>query len=510
MKQVITLINPPQLTTRHQVTDGIVPPLGLLYLSSVLKQNRFNVKLIDALGENPREHYRYKEHLYRGINIENILNRIDKDSKLIGISCMFSINHFLVMELCKLIKERFPTKFIILGGSHITAIPKYILKSQYVDFICLGEGETTILKLCQSLSKNNWRKDMRLSKIKGLGFKDKDSIFINHEIELLEDIDDLPYPDWDSIPIDNYFEAKQSHGSLTYNKWIVMLSSRGCPYQCTFCNTPYIWKRKWRPRNPIKIVDEIIYLRNKYGIKEIHFEDENMSTDLKRLEKFCDELIEKKVDILWQAANGIRPHKLNRRILSKMRESGCTNIILAPESGSQKILDEIINKSMNLDEIVDAFRYSIDANLRTMAYFIMGLPGETKKDLRKTLLFLMKLARIGVDECSIALFVPLPGSKLFYELCDKNRINLNNNFFESLISMSDLGCSKSWSDDIKDKELKKYRMVGYMSFHFTKLLFHPINTFRSVMNILKGKQELKTERMFINKLLNYHSMNGAR
>ena len=199
----------------------------------------------------------------------------------------------------------------------------------------------------------------------------------------------------------NYFSLKQSHSSLRYDKWAIMLFSRGCPYNCSFCNTPYIWRKKWRVRDPIKVVDEILHLQKKYGIKEIHFEDENMGTDPKKLELFCDELMKRKIKINWQAANGMRPNGLNKNLLSKMLKSGCTNIILAPESGSKKVLDKILNKSLNLNDIIRVFKIANKLNLKTTAYFIMGLPGEKKEDIKKTIKFAIRCAKIGVDECVI-------------------------------------------------------------------------------------------------------------
>lgn len=497
----VTLINPPQLSTAHQVTNGLVPPLGPMYLSAVLKANNFPVTFIDALGEAPTHYYKYDGCTYRGLGAEEIVSRIPRDTKLVGITAMFSINYIYVIGLCRLIKEKRPGIPIVLGGAHVTALPEFVLECPYVDFICLGEAEIVFLKLCQTLERNNWTFNVdELRKLKAVGFKDGGRVYLNKDLELMKDVDGAPYPDWDSLPVENYFALKESHGSLRYDRWAIMLFSRGCPYDCSFCNTPYIWKRKWRARDPKKVVDEIVYLQNKYGVREIHFEDENMSTDLKALERFCEELIGRKIDIKWQAANGMRPDRITERLIMKMSESGCTNIVLAPESGSQRVLEEVVTKTIDLEEVLRVALTASKHKLKTSVYMMMGMPGERREDMWKSIWFLIRLAKRGIDECVVSLFVPLPGSELFNRLWKEGKIQVDDAFFRSLIAQGDLAKSKSWSEEVSDVELNFYRLLGYGMFHLTKLIFHPINVFRSVLNVLTGKQELKSERVLVTKI----------
>lgn len=497
----ITLINPPQFSSGFQVTDGIVPPIGLLYISSVLKKNHFEVNLIDGLGDNPAQYYEYNKSTYRGLTPDEIIMRIQKDVKIIGITCMFSIAHSLVADLCKLIKESHPRSILVLGGAHVTALPEYTLEDSNIDFVCLGESEFSFLKLCKALEENQYKKDTpQIRNICGLGYKFGSEIIINRNGELLKDIDCLPYPDWESVRMENYFSSKSGHGCLRFDKWTIMLFSRGCPYNCSFCTTPEIWHRQWRSRDPKKVVEEIKFLQERFGIQEIHFEDENMNTSIDKLNEFCDELIRQRIKINWQTANAIRPHGMNKEIATKMAMSGCTNISFAPESGSQKVLDEIINKSLNLPEIVSAALNASKARLKVGVYFIMGLPGERVTDLIKTLLFLMKLAILGVDECVVSIFAPLPGSRLFNKLCAEEKIKVGKQFFESLVSMADISKAKSWSDFISNKELKIFQFMGYLLFHVTKTIFHPFKTLRSIFNIISGQQELKTERFILLKI----------
>jgi radical SAM superfamily enzyme YgiQ (UPF0313 family) len=497
----IVLINPAQLSTPGQANDQVVPPMGLMYIASVLKNNNFKVKFIDALGENPGQYYKSNNRTYRGLKPGEILDKIHPGSRLIGISCMFSLAHNFVMALCKLIKTEYPNIKITLGGAHVTALPDYLLQYDYVDFVCLGESEKTFLRLCESMRRNRWEADpLSLSGIEGLGFKSGPAKTISRGIELLDDIDSLPYPDRDIIPLDNYFRLRSAHGSLRSDRWAVLFFSRGCPFDCSFCTTPMIWKRQWRSRDPRKVVDEIRFLQEKYGVDEIHFEDENMNTDISKLDEFCNELIKQKIKINWQPANGIRPHGLDSRIISKMYESGCTNIVLAPESGSRRVLEKIMNKFSEPEEISRVCRLADRHKIRTMLFFIMGLPGEKISDAIQTIKYMIRLAIDGADECAISLFVPLPGCRIFDQLHKEGRVKIGEEFFESLISQGDIYKVKSWSEYISAPELKLLQLSGYALFHLAKLFFHPLKTGKMFLNVLSGRQELKTERSAFLKL----------
>lgn len=501
MNVVVCLINPPQLSTPYQVTDGLMPPLGIMSISAVLKQEGFDVHVIDAPGEAATNRYVHDGTPLRGLGFETILERIPEGTKLIGISGIFSMNHRVLIDLARSIKERCPDTIVVVGGSHATAVPEQVMLSGDVDIVCLGEGERSLPMLCHALERDGWKIITEdLVDIAGIAYRDGERVIINQDVALIDDVDALPYPDWDSVPMETYYAFKEGNGPVWTDRWVPLLSSRGCPYDCAFCSTPSIWRRRWRPRDPVKLVDEIAWLQREHNIEEVHFEDENMSTDPERLETFCDELVQRSIGIRWQAANGMRAHGLDRELLAKMVASGCTNLVLAPESGSRCLLQDELNKDIDLDEIARAGRTAHDLGLRTSTFFMMGMPGETRRDVTRTLAYLMRLAFAGVDECSISQFVPLPGSRLFDRLRSEGRIKLDDAFYRSLTSMGDLASSRSWSEHYSNWELKLYQLIGYGLFHVTRLVFHPVSSGRTFVNVLKGRQELKSERFLIAKL----------
>jgi anaerobic magnesium-protoporphyrin IX monomethyl ester cyclase len=497
----ILLINPPQLSNLSQITDGLVPPIGLMYLSSVLKKSGFNAKIVDALGEQPNNYFYENGTLYRGMKTYDILRHVTSKTKVIGISCMYSINFSYVRRLCHILKKNHPNSLVFIGGAHASALPEYSLRETEADFTVISEGEETFLKTLKVLKENRWRIDKgRLKGIKGIGFRLGPKIYVNKEIELIRDINKIPYPDYTDIPLKNYFSANDGHGVSRKKRWTVMLFSRGCPNECSFCNTPLIWRRRFRVRNPDDVIGEILFLQSKFSIEEIHFEDENMSANPNRLSKFCERLVENKITISWHSPNGIRPEGITPDLLEKMKKAGCTTIVLAPESGSERVLKEIIRKNINLDTVLNVAKMAGKLKILTQIYFIIGLPGETKKYLFKTKKFGMACALNGVDECSYTAFAPLPGSELFNKLLKEKKIQLNDSFFSSLVSMQDLEKVKSWCENISDNDLRFYRLFGYVTFHVTKLIFHPIKLLRSIMNIITGRLEIKTERFIVTKM----------
>ena len=175
-----------------------------------------------------------------------------------------------------------------------------------------------------------------------------------------------------------------------------------------------------------------------------------------------------------------------------MKESGCYHIVVAPESGSKKVLENIIHKEQELSDVERCINYGNKIGLKTAAYFVIGLPGETREDILQTIHFAKKLAKLGLDEVVFSLFIPLPGSELYELLLNKkNKIQINS------VSIGDLSISKSWSEFLTDKELNNLRKKAYINFHITKMIYHPFKFLKMILNVLLGKEETKTERTLI-------------
>jgi magnesium-protoporphyrin IX monomethyl ester (oxidative) cyclase len=315
---------------------------------------------------------------------------------------------------------------------------------------------------------------------------------MNPKTRFIQDLDELPFPARDLVPYDKYHEVSEAHGP-TQRKWTPILSSRGCPFHCTFC-TPGLWGHRYRVRSAANVLDEIEECVTRYGIREFHFEDEKLTIHKKRVMEVCKGIRDRNLAIQWQTPNGIRASVTDREILSAMRDSGCHHVTVAPESGSPRVLNEIIKKQQDLSRVTDAVRHASKLGMRTAAYFVLGLPGETVREVNQSISYASQLARIGLDEVVFSNYVALPGSELYKMLVREGRIDGD---WQNLVSMGDLARASSWSEHISSEDLSALRRKAYLTFHLTKALFHPLKIIRSILNVLRKREELKTERVLI-------------
>jgi len=483
----ILLINPPQVFSKSQVAASVIPPLGLMYLASVSQEKGYEVKIIDALVEAPDKINGFDENTgYRGLNFDDIVRLVPKDTDIIGISNLFTFAYPIVKELSKKIKEKFDTP-IVVGGAHPLALPEEVLKSSKIDYVIIGEGEQPFLDLCEFIRDKRVIED-----VSSLAFRKGNKIKRNPRKSYIEDLDKLPFPDRDLISLEKYYKVHEAHGP-SQDRWTPIISSRGCPFECTFC-TSVLWDRRWRPRSAKNVVDEIEACVKKYRITEFHFEDENLTFNKKRMIEICDEIIKRKLKIKWQTPNGIRASVTDKETLKKMRKAGCYHITVAPESGSERVLNEIIRKHQNLEQVKNVVSWGKRYGMKVAAYFVIGLPGEKKEELIMSSNYANKLAKMGLDEVVFSLFIPLPGSELYSKLKQENRLPKN---LTSLISIGDLSKSISWSEFITNEELGRLRKSAYLKFHLTRLIYHPGPSFKTFFNIIRGHEELKSERAMI-------------
>ncbi len=485
----VTLISPPQNFSKTQETAGVVPPLGLAYLAAVLDRDKYKVKIIDAVGEKYWQTYAWNEHGLRGMTFDEIIAAVPPDTKVLGISNLYTFAFFVAAEIARRIKQEYPEIVVVFGGAHPTVMTHQTLSRPEVDFVVLSEGEYTFRALLEALERGGgW------DQIDGLAYRREDEIVINPKTSFIKNLDEIPFPRRDLLPMQNYFEAKEPHGSANREKWTTMIATRGCPYGCTFCNTPQIWKRRWRPRSPQNVVDEIVQLQKDYGIEEVHFEDESLTTDPKWVVKFSEELKRRGVNVLWQTSNGVRAESITEETLDLMISAGCTQVTVAAESGSPRILREVIDKKLDLEAVVRAVRLARRRPVFIACYFMLGLPDEKVGDVLRSIRLAAYLAFLGADEVVFSVFSPLPGSKLLNRLVDEGKVRVSDQFFNGLTPHGDLFVSKSYSDYIGDRQVVLLKYFGYACFYLTKLIFHPLKVLRSARNVLTGRQEIKTER----------------
>lgn len=490
----LTLINPPQLYLLAQFASFIVPPIGIAYIASYAKSKGHDVEIIDAFGEGMDNFTTRGDVNLKGLTYEEIIKRISPNSDLIGIYNLFSHAYPSVKELAESIKNAFPDIPIALGGVQPTALPELVMENSYIDYVALGEGEQTAVNLLERLESGRPVND-----INGLAFRDNGKVVINKKSNLIEDLDSLPFPAYDLLPIEKYIMAKSPQGAWR-GRFLPIIPTRGCNYKCKFCTAPKMWHSIWRTRSPKNVADEMEHFNKSMKITDFHFQDLSAVSNKEWTLALCDEIDKKKLQITWQLPNGTRSEIIDENIIKRMRSSGCTNITFAPESGSQEAL-ELMDKKLDLNNIIRASKLAVKGGMVVSAFFCFGVPGENIRSLKDSLRLLRKLAWIGIHEVSITTFTALPGSAFFYELLNEGKLELNDDFFRDCLRMSDLLSAHSWLDGISDKQLNRYRLMGFFQFFFLSFLFRPWRLFRSIWNVTRGIQETKVEKLVYEKII---------
>ena len=361
---------------------SVLPPYGLALLAAVLRKNKVSVKILDAQALK--------------LDYKETVNRILKENpKFLGLTATTSLIENAA-EIARLVKAENKKIIILIGGAHISAIPKECMK-EFPDFDVgiVGEGEESIVEIVKSKS---------LSKIKGLVYRNKGKIILNQARELIKELDKLPMPAWDLLPdLNKYYRAAVTNYKRLPSTSLI--TSRGCAGQCVFCAKD-IFGKFCRFHSAEYVVKMIEYLRKRYGIKDISFYDDNFLLSRKRVIDFCNLVIKKKIDITWCCDTRI--DIVNKEILKLMKKAGCWQVVYGIESGSQKILDNL-HKNITLKQIEDAVKWSKDAGLEVRAFFIIGNPGETKETILETINFMKKLP---LDDFFLSYFTIFPGSPI--------------------------------------------------------------------------------------------------
>jgi len=406
------LINPPRIQPRAWGKPSVVPPLGLAYVAAVLEKAH-EVRIIDAPTEGWRNLRQIDETKYQvGLSNTEIADKVKHWSpSIVVIEIPFSGWIKPAFEVASTVKSIDKSISTVLEGPHPSARPKECLANPNVDFVVIGEPENTILELANALEKEA----PDFNGIRGIGFVQDGVPVITSPRPPLEDLDSLPFPARHLLPMEEYFAAVKENplrGEI-YKPWTEILTSRGCPYNCVFCTHHIVWGRKWRGRSPENVVDEIEQVVKTYHVKQVDFLDDNMTLDRKRMEDICDLIIKRGLRIEWFTPNGVRADTLDERLLTKMKKSGCKKIRVAPESGVQRVVDQIIKKNLDLKSVERAVVLCKKVGIKVGCFFVIGLIGETKEEINETIKFAYRLRQLGAESFVFSIATPIQGTELY-------------------------------------------------------------------------------------------------
>jgi magnesium-protoporphyrin IX monomethyl ester (oxidative) cyclase len=409
----ICLINPPRIQPKLWGNLGILQPLDIAYVAALLEKQH-EVRIIDAANEGWKNFEHIDETRCRqGLKNKEIEDRIKKWlPDVVGITISFSGWWKTAYEVASIVKNVDNDITTVLNGLHPSAKPVECLKQPNTDFVVIGESEYTTLELVEALEHGT---ASDLKKVKGIGYIKDGEPVVTPPRPPIQDLDGLPFPARHLLPMETYFAAVKEippRGEIN-KRWTTMLTSRGCPYNCIFCSIHTVMGKQWRARSPENVVEEIEQVVRDYRIKQLDFVDENMTLDKKRMETICDLIIEKKLNIEWFTPNGVRADTLDEHLLKKMKASGCKKIRVAPESGVQRVVDQIIKKNLDLREVEKAVALSKKVGIKVGCFFVIGLIGETKKDIEESINFAQKLRRLGADGFYFSYATPVYGTELY-------------------------------------------------------------------------------------------------
>ncbi|MCB4792453.1 MAG: B12-binding domain-containing radical SAM protein [Elusimicrobia bacterium] len=441
----VLLVIPPQDENLFRYST---PNLGIGYIGASLKKQNHSVRIFDSTF--------FEDHRPE---LLSVLNEFGPD--IVGITG-FSFQYKSILEIAKAIKKANPGIITVLGGPHASVLSGLIIKKdQEIDFVISGEGEESFPDLIETIYKNNG-----FNSVAGLVYRENLEVRSNSP-KSITGLDDLCYP-WDIInPLD--YQRGQVHGFIAKRLPITqVVSSRGCPYQCSFCAARTIHGSKIRMRDPKKFVDELEFLANNYKIRELQVIDDNFTFYRDHAAEVCNEIIKRKLDITWSLPNGVRADKLDEGLLKLMKKAGCYYMSFGIEFGSKRIL-ELCKKSLDLEKAKVSIKTANRLGFIMQGFFIMGYPTEKIEDILMTSELIGKLP---LDKVLISMAFPYPGTELFDYYIEKRYHNVSDIDWDTFIE-SDF---KRIFEYVSDELVKKVRKETYMRFYL-----NPVNLFRFLL-----------------------------
>jgi anaerobic magnesium-protoporphyrin IX monomethyl ester cyclase len=393
----ILLVNP---KSKLPIDTRTSPSLGLAYLAAVSEAEGHPVCIHDGdVEETP---------------LESILREFEPD--LVGITANTTqiTAAWRDAELVKSVSDA----LVVLGGPHPTTLPEESAAKPGIDLVVRSEGETTWLDLIST--RESTGSLSTLDEIAGITYRRPDGTLGSTPERrpiAVEDLDTMPYPAWHLFKLERYTNLQPAIDQVK-GLSLPILTSRGCPYRCSYCSQ--IGPRRWRARSVDSVVAEWRWLVQEQGAAEIGVLDDSFNIDRQRVLDICQRLVEEGLNrVPWIMINGIRANLADEQVLGAMKQAGCIRAAFGVESGNQRILDSVVDKHLTLDQVRSAFRAARTVGMETIGFFIVGLPGETEQTMEDTIRFACELDPV-VANFSIA--TPFPGTQMYETVQAQGRI----------------------------------------------------------------------------------------
>jgi len=381
------LINPSPKYASGINEATITPPLGLAYLAAFLEKDGHKVQIIDA-------------HISR-IKAENIADNLMFSPDFIGISSNV-ITHKGAVDCAEKLKAVYPDIPILLGGPYGSSLAQKILREMpFVRAVVIGEGERTLAEIAGRLHD----KDI-FRNIPGVAYRAGGQIVFNEPRGLVENLDDIPSPAYHLLPDVKMYKSRSRGWPVGY-----IVTSRGCPFQCTFCNRN-IFGSRWRPHSVDRVIEEIRYLSDRYGVRQIDVLDDNFTLDRERAREILERLAKDGPRVYINLQNGVRIDRTDEDLLGLMKDAGVFKIGFGIETANDEIRKGI-RKGVDLEKAIRLTRVAKSMGMIASGFFMIGLPGDTLETMNETIEFAIKM---NPQIANFAMCIPFPGTELFQEV----------------------------------------------------------------------------------------------
>jgi radical SAM superfamily enzyme YgiQ (UPF0313 family) len=427
----------------------LIPPLGLLYLSSYVRRQGYDPHVIDLKVEK--------------IDDSELLKRVRQvRPEVIGIRA-FTPDAPEMHRLARLLKRAFPAVPIVVGGPHPSTDPEEVLEDEAVDCAVVGEGEATFLDLLDALGAQR-----PLDQVPGLALRGSDTkVQRTCTREPIRDLDAMPFPAWELVDIERYGAF---HGATPVGRrrYMSIFTSRACPYQCTYCHT--IFGKEFRCRSAENIVAEIRELKARYGIRIIEVCDDIFNMKWQRSTEVCQAIASAGLDIRMSFPNGLRADIMRDELLQAMCDAGTYFISYAVESGSPR-LQEFIKKRLHLERTREVIANTVNAGIYVNGFFMLGFPTETREEVQMTIDY---ACSTRLHSCTFSLLCPFRGTEIYDVAAREGMTSLNEQPTYELYHTGHVNCSTLTSRELLDCRRKAYLRFYFGSGRIVRtLLSHP-------------------------------------
>lgn len=448
------------------------------HLAGMIRACGYALQVFDSFGMEPNRRELIGEFMLMGVPAERVARQLDPATEVCWIYCRTIAEFIAVERLIAAVKLHHPDVKIVLF-ENIQAVTSYSLKpvakewiGKGADVVVMGEPERRADDVTRKLIDGE-----EPTGIKGVAFRAADGdVLVTEDAPLDDDLDGLPLPAWEIFPLAGYWRAGFAHAPCSGERFLPILTSRGCPFRCTFCIAPTV-NSKWRAHSAARVVDEMAHFHDTLGVTDFHVSDLDPTVSDRRIREICHEIIRRKLPITWKLAQGTKIETIkNEETMELMAKAGCVFISFSPESGSKALL-KIMNKPFDHAHGLRMVRCMARLGIRSQAVFLGGVPGETLEDRQQSLDYARQLLSAGLDELSLVIFTPLPGVALADTL-------------QGYRHYSACTPSPNWREDYAD--LLRYRRQMYIAL-FSHRFLRRHKILATLRNLLLRRFETKME-----------------